>query len=69
VDPGAVLAYKSLPEEADAYDIQGEYQSMLQAKREADAAAKRAVDKGATPGPEPDEIELDESDFIEVSTP
>ena len=70
-------AYKNLPEEKDAYDIEAEYEAMLQSKREADAAAKRAADEEFdnrptgefTPYREPDEIELDESDIIEVSTP
>ena len=55
-------AYKNLPEEQDAFNVQAEYGAMLQAKREADAAAKSVVD-------DPTEVELDESDFLEVTTP
>lgn len=60
-------AYKALPEEADAYDVQREYEAMLQAEREA-KAAKDAAGSGAPPQPQsvPDEIELDDSDIIEV---
>jgi len=70
-------AYKSLPEEADAYTVEAEYEAMLQAKREADAAAQRAAEEELanrptgefTPYREPEEIELDDSDIIEVTTP
>jgi hypothetical protein len=51
-------AYKDLPEERDAYDVEAEYEAMLQSKRAAEAAeAARQAD-------EP--IELDDADIIEV---
>ena len=66
-------AYKNLPEEKDAYDVEAEYEAMLQSKREAEAAAKRAgsdeIELDESDFIDDTEIELDESDLVEVTTP
>ena len=62
-------AYRNLPEERDAYAVEAEYEAMLQSKREAEAAAKRAGSVERAAESVTDEIELDESDLVEVTTP
>ncbi len=64
-------AYKDLPEERDAYDVQKEYEAMLESRRKAEEAAEAADMERKTgeytPYRDPDEpIELDDSDIIEV---
>jgi len=63
-------AYKNLPEERDAYDVEGEYEAMLQSRRAAEAAEEAADMErktGEFPPYDPDApVELDDSDIIEV---